>query len=140
MTRDALLAEAAAADRKADALCNEIEAAHMTVAPDAFGNRPLTPAGYEGQSVEASDLRRQATYLRAEAGEASPTMATSPVRLPAPKTPAPAPPKPFAPAETVESVARRILASGSTAEGSVPFPRPSAVDPVEAVVARILAA
>jgi hypothetical protein len=142
VTPSSLLAQAAEADHAAD---NIFAKMHAAAKPDRYGSRPLIPAGFEAEAVHASDLRRRAERLRAEAGEmraeATP-VAPSPSPAPAAIIRQPAPPKPVEPVETAESVAVRIFnsdTSDSVAAGeNAPLSPPAAADTVDAIVARIL--
>lgn len=137
-----LLAQAEAADRAADAIFAAMDGANSP----GTGSRLLIPAGFEGEAERASDLRRRARHLRAEADEMRAERAQI-APQPSPR-PAPAaivgdapPAKPVAPVETAETVASRILKSDSVAPDRAPAPqglRAGAADPVEVIVARIM--
>ena len=117
MTPGQLLAQAADADRQADAIFAQMDAATDSLPADVFGCRPLIPAGFADRAQKACDLRREARYLRQAAEEATPR--------PAPRASAPlalAPPSP-----TI------CMVTAATP----PEPKP---DPIEAIVARIMEA
>ena len=65
MTAAQLLAEAGTADREADAIFERVNAAAPA---HPLGGRVLVPSGSETALEQASDLRRLARSLRAEAG------------------------------------------------------------------------
>lgn len=119
MTRAELLAQAADADRQADQLFERIGAKSDASPVDCFGARPLVPAGCEQTAQHASDLRRKARWLRAEAAELFPAPALNPGAHSLPVTPPPSTlPSPAAgtsherketAADPVEAIARRIL-------------------------------
>lgn len=135
------LADAKAADREADRLFEEIDAARKT---DSFGSRPIIPHGFEGLAERASDLRRRARSFRADASElraGALVAATSDPPAPAPATSAreAVPRTHQTPVETAETVAARILASDSVAAPSAsPLALDAAAETLEAVVARVL--
>ncbi|HEY0628574.1 MAG TPA: hypothetical protein VGD23_04520 [Sphingomicrobium sp.] len=82
MTYD-LLAQAADADRQADAIFARMHAARGSTGA-------LIPAGFEAQAQEASDFRRRAEWLRAEADELKPrriTLSVDPALTPPPALP-----------------------------------------------------
>lgn len=159
MTGNELRAEAVAADREADAILAKVDAARG-------GSNVLRPAGFERELEQASDLRRRARALRAEAAEIALESAPSPVAVAAASTMtasspnsvstagAVALPLPSTPAaedhqETVEAVATRIINSDlpdSAAPGmrlvtSASNQSGAAEDlEAEAIVARILRA
>ena len=142
MTEDMMRAQAADAEREANALWAKIDVARGP--SDA-----LIPAGCERDVERASDLMRRARALNAEADEmraeaapVAPPTSSAPAPAPAPIV-APSPPaKTVAPVETAETVAARILSSDSAAPDRAPAPlgrsTVGAADTVEAVVARIM--
>jgi hypothetical protein len=140
-----MLAQAAEADRAADAIFDAMDAAGT---PDRFGFRPVIPAGFEANAERASDLRRRARCLRADAAEivqdSAPRTAITPAKPPAAVAPAIAPPKPAEPVETADTVAARILNSNSVAPETrlvTSAPKASgAAETVDAIVARVLRA
>jgi hypothetical protein len=121
MTPETLLAEAAQADREADALFATIHAAGLNTPADRLGYRPLVPTGMAARAERASDLRRKAARLRAEAAELAP-----PINL---KRDAFAPVPPPSPS----------FVPPTTAAGQPSELEPE-IDPVEALVARIMGA
>lgn len=141
MTENMIRAQAAEAEREADAIFTKIWAARN-------GSDALCPAGFERELERASDLKRRARVLTAEADELR--AETLPVEPPPSPLPAPvakvleaAPTKPAAPAETAETVAARILSSDFAAPVTALAPQglgAGAADTVEAVVVRILRA
>lgn len=125
MNRDQLIAEAASADRQADAIFRSIDAQRARHPIDELGFQPLIPAGRERDAKHASDLRRRARTLRADADDllaAASTASPKSGASPAPVTP-PSPPNPR-----------------PAAGPSIPRKRPLAADPVETIAARILKA
>lgn len=121
MNRDQLLAQAADADRQADAIFARLDTARQAEAPDWRGFRPIIPAGWENRAQDASDLRRRAEWLRAEAAVVvAPVIAKSAVAALAPSSPHRAP-------------------AVATEQPSQPEAEPEP-DPIEALVARIIAA
>jgi hypothetical protein len=129
MTNPAQLrAEADAADRQADVIYDRI---HAAAVPDAFGARPLIPAGREADAARAGELRSKARFLREEAAD------LDLARAPAPK------PKTVAP-DSRGGAASPPLSSTGAGVGSTPPPPPPAKKPdpaaeIEAAVKRILA-
>lgn len=112
MTPETLLAEAAQADREADAIFAAMNRASEAAASN--GSRPLVPAGWHDRAEKASDLRRRAKWLRAEAAPpAVPLSAVAALASPSPELTPPA------------------------AASTPPEPE---IDPVEALVARIMGA
>jgi hypothetical protein len=73
MIPEALLAEAAQADREADTIFAGIHAARSSAPADRLGYRPLVPAPTLARAERASDLRRKAARLRAEAAAQAPS-------------------------------------------------------------------
>jgi hypothetical protein len=135
MTREELLADAAQADREADAISTAMEAAAK---PDALGFRPLVPPGFEADAAHASDLRREARLLRKEAGLETPRLSppshnTVPESA-ASEAPFAPPGRPSGAADAAEAIAARILAS-DTVSGATAHTD----DKVEAAAARIAA-
>lgn len=123
MNRDQLLAAATDADRQADAIFRSIDAERNRLPTDMFGGVPLIPAGRERDAQRASDLCRRARTLCADADDflaAVPTPSSKTGASPAPVTP----PSPLNP---------RPAAGSSTARKRSP-----AVDPIEAIAARIM--
>lgn len=142
MTEDMMRAEAAKAEREANAIFAKIEEARGPTGP-------LTPAGFEARRERASGLMRRARALTAEADEmradAAPVPTQpSPPPAPAAKSPGLAPVKPVTPLETAETVAARIINSDSAAPEKrlvTSAPKASgAAEDLEAIVARILQA
>lgn len=139
----AILAEAAQADREADAIFERMAAAAK---PSVLGGTALIPPGFRGEAQRASDLRRRAAHLRAEAAEltsrpsAAPSVASgaaetlgSSTTMPTSTSAAPSPPFASGAADTVEAVAARICAS----DAPRPVTHPDLE--VEAIAARICA-
>lgn len=139
MNAPILLAQAAEADREADAIFEAMDAARK---PDRVGSRPLIPAGFEATAERASDLRRHARQFRADAAEIVQDSAPRPVAASLPSSVTKArdttPAKPFAPTETAESVADCILNSDSAAASRASPLAPAAAETVEAISARAL--
>ncbi len=126
MTRSELLAEAGRADRQADAIFAAINAKSDARPADYLGRRPLIPAGCEADAERASNLRREARWLRAEARdtiESAPASSSKTGVIDPPATPPPAAVRP-APAAGIPFKPKQV----------------PAVDPVEALAKRILAA
>lgn len=149
MTEEIMRAEAAKAEREANALWAKIDAARV---PDRVGESPLTPRGFEADAQWASDLMRRARALTAEAAEmraeAKPVVAIIPASAAEPRVVTlPAPSAVEEPAETADSVAARILNS-DLPDSVAPEKRlvtsapkaSGAAEDLEAVVARILRA
>lgn len=124
MTATTLLAHAAEAERAADDIFAKLDAAPKRPHPD--GGHYCYPIGSAGEVQRACDLKRRASYLRAEAAEIVLDSATE--ALPATSA------EPVAPIETNETP------TSTTLVRVAPLVRASVVeDPVEAVAARILA-
>jgi len=124
MNAATLLAQAAEADRAANAIFAKLDAAPKRPHPD--GGCFTYPAGSAGEVQRACDLKRRASYLRADAAEIVLDSAT--------KARAAAPAKAVAPTETNE------IQTCTTPEARVAPLRPGVVqDPADAIAARILA-
>lgn len=124
MNRAELLAQADAADREADRIFERIDAKRGTLPADYMGRRPLIPEGCDAEAQRASDLRREARHLRAEVDEMTPAVQPTP-----------------RPGAHSASVPPPLMNSPSPAAGLPSKPKQEpAVDPVEAAVARIMAA
>jgi hypothetical protein len=67
MSADLLLAQAAEADRKADAIFVAMATVRHNEPSDYLGQRPHIPKGWGARASDASDLRREAERLRREA-------------------------------------------------------------------------
>lgn len=115
MTPATLLAEAADADREADLIFARADAARGD-------SNVLRVAGFEGELERASDLRRRARAVRADASQIAQDS------LPQPCAPAPAAPD-----------SPKIQQSTAPAPAPLQHCGASAVDTIEAVAARILA-
>jgi hypothetical protein len=122
MSADLLLARAAEADRRADAIFVAMAAARRKEPADYLGQRPHIPTGWGARASEASDLRREAERLRFEAAPvrtsqtgASVALASPPSsgRLATPQTAAAR--KPESKTDPVDDLVAQIVSSAKAA-------------------------
>lgn len=149
MTEDMTRAEAAKAEAAANAIFAKIEAGRG-------GSDALRPAGFDREFERASDLKRRARSLTAEA-DAMRAEAAAPTTHPAPAAPkapatnsasaaahgaAPLAPEAAVVEDPVAVIAARILNSDSAVPGEAPAPHMGSgtAETADAIVERILRA